>query len=46
MITPSEQVFWIKDMERLSLLQRDYEPSFFHRSEGLEFQLSEQVVKM
>ena len=46
MIISSEQVFWIKDMERPLLHQRDYEPIVFHRSEGLEFQLSEQVIKM
>ena len=46
MIISSEQVFWIKDMERPLLHQRDYEPIVLHRSEGLEFQLSEQVIKM
>ena len=46
MIISSEQVFWIKAMERPLLHQRDYEPIVLHRSEGLGFQLSEQVIKM
>ena len=41
---PSEQVIWLRDMERPLLPQCGYKPISFHRGGGLEFQPLRQVV--